>query len=197
MRGVTDMMLGRAADADVKLRENGEAVNQMLQQRTRAQLERAEKAGAEMLAAAAADVNSETTPGGVVMKVLEAGVGPYPAANSTVEVHYQALLADGTVFDSSYARRGTTKLPLDGAMVGVQEGALALYGHIKCNLNSILIFIYYLLYYLIVKSSFCTPTSNALDTMTRHTTQHNTIHAMQVCCRCGRGPRPCLWYHRA
>ena len=55
MRGLTDMMLGRAADPDTQLRENGEAVNELLQQRTQAQLERAEKAGAEMLAAAAAD----------------------------------------------------------------------------------------------------------------------------------------------
>ena len=65
------------------------------------------------------------------MKVLEAGVGPYPAANSTVELHYQALLADGTVFDSSYARRDSTKLPLDGTMLGVREGAFYLLSFIR------------------------------------------------------------------
>lgn len=122
MRGLTDMMLGRAIDADAQLRENGDQLNQLLQQRAREQQETAAAAGAELLAAAAAEEGAETTPGGVVVKMIESGVGPFPTAASTVEVHYEGRLADGTVFDSSYSRGETTKFPLNGVIVGWQEG---------------------------------------------------------------------------
>ena len=110
MRGLADMMLGRVDDADAQLRENGGQLNELLQQREKEQQEKAASAGAELLAAAAAEEGAETTPGGVVVKVLEKGDGLYPTAASTVEVHYEGKLVDGTIFDSSYSRGETTKV---------------------------------------------------------------------------------------
>ena len=71
---------------------------------------------------AAVSVSVETTPGGVEVKTFEPGLGPYSTAGSTVEVHYEGRLADGTVFDSSYDRGETTTFPLRNVIKGWQEG---------------------------------------------------------------------------
>ena len=43
-------------------------------------------------------------PSGVQYKILQEGKGAIPADSSTVKVHYEGRLIDGTVFDSSYKR---------------------------------------------------------------------------------------------
>ena len=43
-------------------------------------------------------------PSGVQYKVIKEGSGKIPADSSTVKVHYEGKLLDGTVFDSSYKR---------------------------------------------------------------------------------------------
>ncbi len=45
-----------------------------------------------------------TTASGLQYKILEEGSGEIPGENSTVRVHYEGRLLDGTVFDSSYRR---------------------------------------------------------------------------------------------
>jgi FKBP-type peptidyl-prolyl cis-trans isomerase len=45
-----------------------------------------------------------TTASGLQYKILEEGTGPKPTTDSTVQVHYEGRLLDGTVFDSSYQR---------------------------------------------------------------------------------------------
>ena len=72
--------------------------------------------------AAAVSMAAETTPGGVVVRTLEAGGGLFPTAASEVEVHYEGRLADGTVFDSSYDRGEATSFPLRNVIRGWQEG---------------------------------------------------------------------------
>jgi FKBP-type peptidyl-prolyl cis-trans isomerase len=43
-------------------------------------------------------------PSGLQLYVVEPGVGDYPLTGTSVRMHYQGRLQDGTVFDDSYAR---------------------------------------------------------------------------------------------
>ncbi len=71
-----------------------------------------------------------TLPSGLQYKVLQAGTGAKPAADSKVEVHYRGSLIDGTEFDSSYKRGEPASFPVNGVIAGwtealqlMQEGA--------------------------------------------------------------------------
>lgn len=59
---------------------------------------------------------------GLQYKVIEEGTGKSPSAESTVEVHYEGTLIDGTKFDSSYDRGETIEFPLNGVIPGWTEG---------------------------------------------------------------------------
>lgn len=90
---------------------------------------------AEMAAAAAANIKlSEdyllqngakdavvTLPSGLQYKVITAGNGSSPTAESTVEVHYRGTLIDGTEFDSSYKRGEPVSFPVGGVISGWTE----------------------------------------------------------------------------
>jgi FKBP-type peptidyl-prolyl cis-trans isomerase len=78
--------------------------------------------GKKFLEENAAKPGIQTTPSGLQYEVLAAGTGPKPAATSTVEVHYEGRLIDGTVFDSSYQRRETISFPLNRVIPGWTEG---------------------------------------------------------------------------
>ena len=61
-------------------------------------------------------------PSGLLYKVVRKGDGALPTDTSTVEVHYEGKLIDGSVFDSSYQRGETTSFPLNQVIKGWQEG---------------------------------------------------------------------------
>ncbi len=63
-----------------------------------------------------------TTESGLQYKVLTLGDGPKPTAGSTVKVHYEGSLIDGTVFDSSYKRGEPISFPLKRVIAGWIEG---------------------------------------------------------------------------
>jgi len=63
-----------------------------------------------------------TTESGLQYEVLNMGEGEKPTENSTVEVHYEGKLIDGTIFDSSYDRGETVSFPLSGVISGWTEG---------------------------------------------------------------------------
>ncbi len=53
---------------------------------------------------------------GAVVQTLTAGTGASPKATSTVKVHYEGKLTDGTVFDSSLQRGEPVEFPLNGVI---------------------------------------------------------------------------------
>lgn len=80
------------------------------------------EANAQFLHDNAAKAGVELRPSGLQYKVLAAGDGATPTADSTVTVHYQGKLIDGTEFDSSYKRGEPITFPLNRVIRGWQEG---------------------------------------------------------------------------
>jgi len=78
--------------------------------------------GAEFLALNGAKEGVTTTASGLQYRVLTAGTGPTPTAESTVEVHYAGRLLDGTEFDSSIKRGVPTQFGVTQVIAGWTEG---------------------------------------------------------------------------
>lgn len=62
------------------------------------------------------------TASGLKYRVIQEGTGRSPKATDVVVVHYEGILPDGTVFDSSYAREVPTAFPLNLVIQGWTEG---------------------------------------------------------------------------
>jgi FKBP-type peptidyl-prolyl cis-trans isomerase FkpA len=80
------------------------------------------KKGIAFLAETAKRDGVKTTDSGLQYEVLKMGEGPMPSDTSTVEVHYEGTLIDGTVFDSSYERGESISFPLNRVIAGWTEG---------------------------------------------------------------------------
>lgn len=80
-----------------------------------------QKEGEEYLAKNKEAEGVQITESGLQYKVLSSGEGNTPSAESTVEVHYEGKLIDGTIFDSSYQRGETTSFPVNGVIPGWTE----------------------------------------------------------------------------
>lgn len=65
---------------------------------------------------------AETTPTGLVYRVLKAGSGASPQASDTVRVHYRGTFPDGREFDSSYSRGQPAQFPLNRVIRCWTEG---------------------------------------------------------------------------
>ncbi|MEA3362918.1 MAG: FKBP-type peptidyl-prolyl cis-trans isomerase [Thermodesulfobacteriota bacterium] len=62
-----------------------------------------------------------TLESGLQYKVINAGTGASPQAESKVQVHYRGSLLDGTEFDSSYKRGEPASFPVNGVIPGWTE----------------------------------------------------------------------------
>ena len=63
---------------------------------------------------------------GISYRVLTEGHGAKPSDQSTVRVHYEGALIDGTVFDSSYERKEPAEFPVGGVIEGWQYALKAM-----------------------------------------------------------------------
>jgi FKBP-type peptidyl-prolyl cis-trans isomerase len=73
--------------------------------------ERNKKEGAAFLATNKQKPGIKVTASGLQYESLREGSGAQPTADDSVKVHYRGTLADGTEFDSSYARNEPATFP--------------------------------------------------------------------------------------
>lgn len=99
------------------------------------EIERAEQAEAQSAETAATDGAAfldrvraqpgvEARPSGLLIERVSRGANqslPRPTAGAQVLVHYEGRLADGTVFDSSFARNEPAQFPLQAVVSGFSE----------------------------------------------------------------------------
>ena len=78
--------------------------------------------GAAFLAANKQKPGMKVTASGLQFESLREGSGAQPTAEDSVKVHYRGTLADGTEFDSSYARNEPATFPLNRVIKGWTEG---------------------------------------------------------------------------
>jgi FKBP-type peptidyl-prolyl cis-trans isomerase FkpA len=79
-------------------------------------------AEADLVAMNAKEAGAVVTPSGLVYKSLRDGTGANPTAADMVKVHYRGTFADGSEFDSSYARNAPAQFPLGGVIPCWTEG---------------------------------------------------------------------------
>lgn len=71
-----------------------------------------------------AEPGVEALPSGLLLKVVSRGSDqalPQPTGAAQVLVHYEGKLADGSVFDSSFARNEPAQFPLQAVVPGFSE----------------------------------------------------------------------------
>jgi len=78
--------------------------------------------GEKWLAENAKKSGVTTTSSGLQYQVLKEGNGKKPSATDTVRCHYEGMLVDGTLFDSSIQRGEPAEFPLNGVIAGWTEG---------------------------------------------------------------------------
>ena len=78
--------------------------------------------GEDFLAANAQKEGVVTLPSGLQYQVLHEGDGRKPKATDSVKCHYEGMLVDGTLFDSSIQRGEPATFPLNGVIAGWTEG---------------------------------------------------------------------------
>jgi len=109
--------------------EEIQAEMQSYQEKMMAEQQAAQAAlGDANLAAAAAYLEENKSREGVIVtetglqyEIVEAGEGPKPGPEDTVEVHYRGTLVDGTEFDSSYKRGETVTFGVGQVIPGWTE----------------------------------------------------------------------------
>ncbi|CAH0991862.1 FKBP-type 22 kDa peptidyl-prolyl cis-trans isomerase [Sinobacterium norvegicum] len=124
--GLNDGIEG--AEAQVTQEQIIAAMQQLSAEMEQKMVAEQQAAGETNLAASAAFLAENATKEGVVTtdsglqyKVISAGEGETPAADSVVEVHYRGTLIDGTEFDSSYSRNQTAQFPVNAVIGGWTE----------------------------------------------------------------------------
>ena len=76
----------------------------------------------DLVATNAKEKGAFVTPSGLIYKSIREGTGVSPTATDNVKVHYRGTFADGSEFDSSYARNSPAEFPLNGVIPCWTEG---------------------------------------------------------------------------
>jgi FKBP-type peptidyl-prolyl cis-trans isomerase FklB len=98
--------------------------NQEKQQRAKAaeKFKANKENGEKYLKENAAKEGIHVLPSGLQYMVLKEGNGKKPVATDKVKCHYEGMLVDGTLFDSSIQRGEPATFPLNGVIAGWTEG---------------------------------------------------------------------------
>ncbi len=128
-RGVMDGLADSGATTLMTPEEVRNTFNEFQQEMSKRQQRKMEAeaagnvaAGQDYMAKEAAREGVQRTASGLLYEEIKPGSGPKPTASSTVKVHYEGTLVDGTVFDSSYERGEPATFPLNGVIQGWTEG---------------------------------------------------------------------------
>jgi len=119
-KGFRDGVLGSKSAVDMSV--YGPKIQPLAEARQAVAAEKSAAAGRAQLDKAAAAKGAVKAPSGIVYLALREGKGAAPAPTDTVRVHYRGTLADGSEFDSSYARKEPTEFPLNGVIPCWTEG---------------------------------------------------------------------------
>ena len=127
LQGVRDTLAG--AGLLISADEVQELVSSVRQEISKVRMDRAKEesmaqaaAGKEYLEKNGKKDGVTTTDSGLQYEVITMGDGPKPKASDMVTVHYEGMLIDGSVFDSSVERGEPASFPLNGVIRGWTEG---------------------------------------------------------------------------
>jgi FKBP-type peptidyl-prolyl cis-trans isomerase len=101
-QGLADGLSGKSKPADAQAHLG--KLQELEKTRSEAASQKLAAAGNEYLEKASKEPGATKTASGLVIKHTQPGTGASPTAESTVKVHYEGRLIDGTVFDSSIKR---------------------------------------------------------------------------------------------
>jgi FKBP-type peptidyl-prolyl cis-trans isomerase FkpA/FKBP-type peptidyl-prolyl cis-trans isomerase FklB len=118
--GMTDALLKKPLKAE--LQPYAAKIQELQRARISVVTAEEKKVGDAFLDKAASEPGATKAPAGFVIKTLKPGTGDSPKATDKVKVHYQGMLTDGTVFDSSFQRGEPVTFPLSNVIRCWTEG---------------------------------------------------------------------------
>lgn len=122
-QGLRDSLLNRNSQTDLDTYKP--LIAKKYQDDAAALTQKRKTAQNEFFAKVKKDPKSKVLSNGAVIQIIKKGTGKSPKATSTVKVHYEGTLPDGSVFDSSIKRGTPAEFPLNGVIscwtVGLQE----------------------------------------------------------------------------
>ena len=124
---VKDVLAGR--EPKISQQEARNLIQQFVEKQEEKQRKAAEEKGKtakadgeKYLADNAAKDGVITLPSGLQYQVIKEGNGKKPKATDKVKCHYEGMLVDGTLFDSSIQRGEPATFPLNQVIAGWTEG---------------------------------------------------------------------------